>query len=91
MRRPNFFAAGMPVCGGADLRYFSKIKDLPLRIFHGGLDDVVSPKYNRDLFELIKKSGSRAEYIEFPEGGHAVWDQVYGDPANLDWLFSQKK
>ncbi len=91
MRRPGFFAAAMPVCGGADLRYFEKIKDVPLRFFHGANDAILIPKYSRDLFDVLKKSGSRAEYVEFPAGDHDIWNTVYDDDANLDWLFLHKK
>lgn len=91
-RRPDFFAAAMPVCGGGDVRQAPKLVNLPLRIFHGGVDSVVMVKRSRDMAEAIRKAGGTlAQYTEYPGVDHNSWTQTYANEENLRWLFSQKK
>lgn len=91
MRRPDLFAAGMPVCGGGDPRYADKIKDIPLWILHGGLDDVVLPRCSRRIVEALEKIGGKVKYTEYSTMYHDVWNVVYYNPTVLEWLFTQRK
>ncbi len=43
-RRPDLFAAAIPVCGGGDTAMAAKIKDIPIWAFHGDKDPVVAPR-----------------------------------------------
>ena len=40
-RRPDFFAAAIPICGRGDLAQAAKLKNLPIWAFHGDADPVV--------------------------------------------------
>lgn len=91
MRRPDLFAAGIPVCGGGDPRYAGRIKDIPLWVFHGGLDDVVLPRCSRQIVTALEKLNGKVKYTEYSTRYHNVWDVVYYNPAVLEWLFQQKK
>ncbi|MCC7464864.1 MAG: prolyl oligopeptidase family serine peptidase [Saprospiraceae bacterium] len=91
MRRPDLFAAGMPLCGGGDPRYADKIKNIPLWVFHGALDDVVYPRCSRQIVQALKKSGGRVRYTEFSTLYHDIWNVVYYNPEVLEWLFDQHK
>lgn len=91
MRRPDLFAAGLPVCGGGDPRYADKIKDIPLWVLHGGLDDVVFPRCSRQIVQALEKIGGKVKYTEYSTMYHDVWNVVYYNPAVLKWLFEQKK
>lgn len=91
MRRPDLFAAGLPVCGGGDPRYADKIKDIPLWVLHGGLDDVVLPRCSRRIVEALEKVGGKVKYTEYSTMYHDVWNVVYYNPAVLEWLFAQRK
>jgi predicted esterase len=91
MRRPDLFAAGMPVCGGGDPLYAEKIKDIPLWVLHGGLDDVVLPRCSRRIVEALEKVGGKVKYTEYSTMYHDVWNVVYYNPAVLEWLFAQRK
>ncbi|MFZ1751528.1 MAG: prolyl oligopeptidase family serine peptidase [Saprospiraceae bacterium] len=90
-RRPELFAAAVPICGGADLNKVSKYKDVPLWIFHGAKDMVVPVDLSRDLIKALRELGSNPKYTEYPEGGHGVWNDAIRDPELLPWLFGQKK
>lgn len=91
MRRPDLFAAGMPLCGGGDVSQVERIKNIPFWVFHGRLDEVVLPKFSWETVKALKKAGGKVQYTEYSTLGHNVWDVTYYNPAVLEWLFSQKK
>ncbi len=86
------FAAGMPVCGGGDPRYARLLKRIPIRTFHGSEDGAVPVKGTRQMYAAIKSEGGELiDYTEFDGDGHGIWDRVYNDRDNIDWLFSQSR
>lgn len=91
MRRPDLFAAGLPLCGGGDPRYAEKIKNIPLWVLHGGLDEVVLPRCSRQIVEALEKSGGKVQYTEYSTLKHNIWDMTYYNPAVMEWLFAQRK
>ena len=83
-------AAGMPICGGADTGYAKKLKNIPIRTFHGSEDGAVPPSGTRKMYAALRKAGSTvASYTELDNMDHGIWDTVYSDTSNLEWLFSQ--
>lgn len=91
-RQPKKFAAAIPICGGVSLERLKKVRHMPIRIYHGGSDDVVSPEHSRNAFIELKANGSqKVEYIEFPGVGHNSWDYAFAQPDFLSWLFKQHK
>ncbi len=91
MRRPNFFAAGIPVCGGGEPTKAAEIKHIPMWILHGVLDGAVPVEYSRNMVAALKAQGSTVNYTEYSTLGHGVWQETYYNPAVLEWLFEQKK
>ncbi len=90
-RKPEWFAAAIPICGGADLEKAANYKNVPLWIFHGAKDTVVPAKLSRDLIDVLKALGATPKYTEYLEGGHDVWNTAIRDPELLHWLFEQRK
>lgn len=88
-RHPGRFAAAVPVCGGGDEKAAPRLLRLPVWAFHGAADPVVKPRRSRHMVEALKQAGGAPRYTEYPGVGHACWDQAYGEPALLPWLFSQ--
>ncbi|MCQ2379975.1 MAG: prolyl oligopeptidase family serine peptidase [Victivallaceae bacterium] len=90
-RRPDFFAGALALCGGADLECAPRLKDMPIRFFHGRNDTIVPVSRSRDMAKALEAAGSKKfEYVEL-DCGHFAWCIVYRDAKNLEWLFSQKK
>ena len=89
MRRPELFAAALPICGGGDPSFASKIKKTPIWMFHGGLDETTPPHFSKDIYKALKAEGSPVKFTEYSTLGHAIWQETYYNPAVLDWLFSQ--
>jgi predicted peptidase len=90
-RRPELFAAGVPVCGGGDPSKAALIAKVPQWIFHGDKDTAVPVDFSRAMAEALKKAGGEPKYTEYPGVGHNSWDKAYGDPELYAWLFAQKR
>jgi len=91
-RHPELFAAAIPICGGGDLSYVKNFASVvPVWIFHGAKDDVVSPEYSRNMVRQIVSEGGSPRYTEYPEANHNSWDAAFRTPDLLNWLFNQKK
>lgn len=90
-RKPDLFAAAIPVCGAADIDHVNAWKQVPVWIFHGRRDDVVPVHYSRNVHSALKKLGVEAKYTEYKTLRHNCWDQAFYQPETLEWLFSQRK
>ncbi|MFN3190336.1 MAG: prolyl oligopeptidase family serine peptidase [Aureliella sp.] len=90
-RRPDFFAAAIPICGGADPATASRIQHIPIWCFHGGEDKVVMPQFSRDMIAALKSAGGTPKYTEYPGVGHDSWTATFANPKIYDWLFSQRR
>lgn len=90
-RRPDLFAAAVPVCGGGDPATAKKIAKIPVWVFHGDKDEAVKVERSREMVKALKAAGGHPKYTEYPGVGHASWVPAYKDPAMMKWLFAQKK
>jgi predicted peptidase len=91
-RKPNFFAAAIPICGGGDPEKVAMYsKNFPIWVFHGGADNVVPVSNSRLMVNTLKAGGAKVDYTEYPGVGHNSWDNAFAEDALLDWLFSQAK
>ncbi len=90
-RRPELFAAGVPVCGGGDEKQAAVLARIPIWAFHGARDESVPVRRSRNMVEAIRKAGGQPRYTEYPDVAHASWVPAYKDPELLRWLFAQKK
>ena len=89
--KPDFFAAGIGVAGGASPNKADKLKDVPIWAFHGDADDVVKVGSSRRIVEALKAIGGKIKYTEIPGGDHGIATQVYADEEVHEWLFEQHK
>lgn len=90
-RRPEIFAAAIPVCGGGDRTRAGKIRSVPVWAFHGSADKAVPVSRSRDMVSALWKAGANAHYREYPDAGHNVWSRTYGDKEVLGWFFRQRR
>lgn len=90
-RRPEFFAAAMPVCGGGDPKTAEKMKKVPFWVFHGGADNVVPLKASSLMVDALKKAGAEVKFREYPGVGHDSWSATYRDAKVWKWFFAQKR
>ena len=90
---PELFAAVAPVCGVTDVNILKNVEVLqkmPIHIFHGALDDIVSPNMSIEIYQKLKKVNANCSLTIFPNDNHNSWDSTYSDPKFYEWLFTQK-
>tara|TARA_Y100001968_G_scaffold314759_1_gene340526 strand:- start:97 stop:891 length:795 start_codon:yes stop_codon:yes gene_type:complete len=90
-RRPDLFAAAVPICGGGDKSLGKKIAKLPIWAWHGDKDKVIKASRSRDMIEAIKEAGGSPKYSEIKNRGHNSWVDVWNSDELWDWLYSQKR
>jgi predicted esterase len=90
-RRPELFAAALPLSGGGDLGAVSKYKDVPLWIFHGTNDFSVPVDFSRNLVKALQQAGAKPKYTEYNTLGHLMGQETYYDDDVIEWLFMQRK
>ncbi len=94
MEHPEMFAAVASVCAPTDRVMQANIhqyKDLNMKIFQGGMDDIVLPENAFNFYQKLHPVNPNAELIIFPNDNHNSWDSTYSDPKLYEWMFSQKK
>lgn len=90
-REPNMFAGAIAICGGGDESKAPLIRDIPIRVFHGAIDDVVKVERSRNMVNALKKAGGHPIYTEYENVGHNSWVNAYKEKDLQDWLFANVK
>jgi predicted peptidase len=90
-RRPDLFAAAVPICGIADVEKAPSAKDVPMWIFHGEKDDINPVEYSRMMYQALKDAGGAPRYTEYEGAGHDIWSRAYDETGLFSWLFLQRK
>jgi len=92
LRNPTMFAAIAPICGGDHMDAYQvyKIKDLPIWVFHGALDQAVPIGNSVTIVNALKKIDNRVKFTVYPEAGHDSWTETYNNPELYQWfLYNQ--
>lgn len=89
MARPDLFSAIAPVCGGG-MAWNVETLTMPIWVFHGEKDDVVSPFQSDEMVNALKEKGMNVRYTKVKDVGHNVWDYAYNKEL-YEWLLSNKK
>lgn len=103
--RPERWAAVVPICGfvtpfgdwpavapdAADPyeAVAEALADVPVWIFHGADDMVVSVEEARRMQQALQDAGAPVTYSEFEGVGHDSWTPAYRSPDLATWLFDQ--
>jgi predicted peptidase len=91
-RYPGYFAAAFPICGGGDTSFASSIaKNTAVWIFHGSADPVVSVKYSRQYYAVLKQYRADVKYSEYEGVGHNSWDNAVLEPGLVEWILEKQK
>ena len=88
-RHPDWFAAAVPICGGADNSTAPSLAALPIWAFHGAQDSTVPTSRTRSMIEALKEAGGKPKYTEYPGVNHDAWTPALAEPGLLPWMFAQ--
>ena len=97
IERPDRFAAAVPICAGDKFigmepsEIGRKFARLPIWIFHGDTDEVISVDVSRKLVKALRDAGGNPNYTEYPGVNHNSWEIAYRDPEMIEWLFAQSR
>lgn len=91
-RRPDLFAAAVPICGGGDPRDAAYAQGTPIWAFHGSDDGVVHVGYTRNMISALQQAKANPTYWEYKDGTHAdTAERAYCEPQLIEWMFAQRK
>ncbi|MBO4572140.1 MAG: hypothetical protein J5762_00005 [Clostridia bacterium] len=87
---PEKYAAAIVCCGAGDPTIAENFKDVPLWIFHGTADPLVSYTDVRAIFDAYVAAGGVDGHFTACEGAdHGVGNYVATENGLIDWLFSR--
>ncbi len=89
---PEKFAAMAVVCGMTPLPYASWIdKDMPIWVFHGEQDQVISVTESESMVEKLRQMGHDVIFTKYPDVGHDAWTRAYRTENLYSWFIKHKK
>ena len=94
VRRPDLFAAAVPICGGGDPAAAPTLKSIRIWTFHGDADTAVPTAGTREMAAALKKAGLTEPaftYTEYPGVGHNCWSKAWETKGLWEWVLSAKK
>ncbi len=91
-RRPELFAAAVPMAGFSDPQQIDRIKHIPFWIFHGNADEANPVEGSQTMYRLLSDAGAEVKYTEYDSIGHGESFQLAFKEAGLiPWMFSKSK
>lgn len=88
---PDRFASVIPVCGGGNPEDASKLKDIPIWVFHGDQDTAVPIAESVEMVEAIKAAGGeKIRFTTLEHVGHNSWSSAYALPELYSWMMEHQ-
>jgi predicted peptidase len=90
-RRPDLFAAAVPLCGGGNTTRILSARNVAVWAFHGAKDATVPVSRSREIVAALRTVNSTVKYTEYPDVGHDVWARAFRERDLLEWMFAQRR
>ncbi|WP_052691766.1 carboxylesterase family protein [Teredinibacter purpureus] len=91
-RRPELFAAAVPMAGFSDPSKAALINTIPFWVFHGTTDQYNPVEGSRVMTQKMKALGAAITYTEYEGLGHGeTFEKAWQNTHILPWIFAQKK
>lgn len=87
---PHRFAAAIVLCSYADEWEIPRVAKVPVWIFQGQADPMVSADRVNQWVVWLRDAGGDPKYSEYPGVGHNVWDVAFAEPDLVAWVFSHR-
>ncbi len=91
MAAPEKFAAIAPVCGSGIYWFGEALRDIPVMMYHGDLDETVPIEESVTMLRAIHKRGGNACLKILYGVRHSAWEAAYAGDELQNWLLSHKK
>lgn len=94
LAHPELFAALVPIASFVNLMQEDeacRLKDIPIRAFHGLQDDVVSLETVTEVYKKLKECNADIKLTVFEDANHDSWSKVYDHKDIYDWMLQQHK
>jgi predicted peptidase len=92
--RPELLASLVPIAGFVDRIPMIEACDLvniPVRIYHGLLDQVVNVYYSIEMFKRLKACSDKVQLTVVEDAGHDCWTDIYDNNEIYIWMLRQTK
>jgi len=91
VRRPDLFAAIVPICGYSQPSRAERLRDMGVWVFHGARDSTILLRESTAMVDALYAVGNDARLTIYPKAGHNSWTETYKNPALYEWLLSHNK
>ena len=90
-KRPDLFAAALPMSAPGDPAMAEQLKTMPLWVFQGMLDTNPRPASTKKTVEAIKDAGGEVRYTEYEDIEHNTWTRAYREKDFFEWMLGKSK
>jgi beta-glucosidase len=99
-RRPDFFAAAMPCCGGGDPACAADIAHVPVLAVHNRGDPTIPVEQTEGIVTALRALGSDVIFEKLENNSHDAWTTCYATEDDVTagapnhrfvWLFAQNR
>jgi predicted peptidase len=88
---PERFAAIAPIASRIVPLPLTRLKNLPIWVFHGEMDDMMPVSETERTVDALKAVGANVKLTIYPDAGHNLSAQIYNDPELYEWFLSQRR
>ncbi len=85
MTYSNRFYKIAPLCGGG-MNWRAWSLKMPIRVYHGRLDDVVPICQSEAMVDSVRAQGGQIEFTVYDDLSHNCWDRAFGESDLIEWL-----
>lgn len=89
MTRPEMFCKIAPMCSGG-MSWRANVLKMPIRAFHGRLDDDVPLELSQVMVDAVNASGGDATLTIYDDLSHNCWDRAFEQTDLINWLVTAK-
>ncbi len=83
---PEKFSKIAPICGGGMSWRAWYLRNTPIRVYHGGRDDIVPLCMSETMVNAIRLQGGNVEFTVYDDLGHDCWTRAFEQTDLVPWL-----
>ncbi len=85
---PNRFASAICCCGQGDPLLANTLRETPLWVFHGSIDNLVDLQGIRNVVNAVEAENGDIRLTVYNGAGHSMTNQLQRETDLLNWLYS---